>query len=199
MKLLMIIMSEYTLESIADEIKQCTRCDLYKTRNNPVTGDGCKTADILFIGEAPGRNEDLQGKPFVGRAGKILDKLLENIGLDRNQIYIGNILKCRPPGNRNPLKNEIDSCSNFLDKQIDLIKPKIIVTLGSFSTTYVFEKFGIPENKISRVHGTQFKTKDGKLIIVPVYHPAVATYDPNKIFDLEKDFETIKESLNDLD
>lgn len=194
----MIIMSEYTLDSIADEIKQCTKCDLHKTRNNPVAGAGCKTADVFFIGEAPGKNEDIQGKPFVGRAGKILDTLLKTIDLDRNQIFIGNILKCRPPDNRNPLKSEIDFCSNFLDKQIDLIKPKIIVTLGSFSTMYIFEKFGILKDKISNVHGKQFKKKDDKLIIIPVYHPAVATYDPNKIFDLEKDFKTIKENLKDL-
>lgn len=195
----MIIMPENNLDSIAKEIERCTKCELHKTRNNSVAGDGCKTADILFIGEAPGRNEDLQGKPFVGRAGKILDKLLENIDLDRNQIFIGNILKCRPPNNRNPLQNEIGFCSNFLDRQIDLIKPKIIVTLGSFSTNYIFEKFGIAEDKISKVHGKQFKTKDGKMTIIPVYHPAVATYNPNKIFDLEKDFETIKKSLKDLD
>jgi len=191
-------MLELTLDEIADEINQCKKCDLHKTRNNPVAGDGCKNADVLFIGEAPGRNEDLQGKPFVGRAGKILDKLLENIDLDRKQVFIGNILKCRPPNNRNPLRSEIESCSHFLDKQIDLIKPRIIVTLGSFSTEYIFEKFDISIDKISRVHGKKFKTVDGK-IIIPVYHPAVATYNPNKIFDLEKDFETIKESLKDLD
>jgi len=101
--------------------------------------------------------------------------------------------------NRAPTTEEIRTCSSYLDNQIDLIKPKIIVTLGSFSTTYIFEKFGIEKDKISNVHGKKFKTKDDKLIIIPVYHPAVATYDPNKIFDLEKDFKTIKESLKDLD
>ena len=191
-------MVENSLEIIKEQISRCTKCSLYKTRNKPVAGEGCKNADILFIGEAPGRNEDLQGKPFVGRAGKILDTLLKTIDLKRNQIFIGNILKCRPTNNRNPLKNEIDACSDFLDKQIDLINPKIIVTLGNFSTQYIFKKFNLKEEKISKIHGKLFKTKDGKLIIIPVYHPAVATYDPNKIFDLEIDFQTIKKSLKDL-
>ena len=191
-------MSEQSLELIEEEIKRCTKCDLHKTRNNPVAGAGCKTADVLFIGEAPGRNEDLQGKPFVGRAGKILDVLLKSIDLSREDIFIGNILKCRPPKNRNPLQSEIDSCSVFLDRQIELIKPKIIVALGSFSMMYVFEKYGFSKNKISKVHGKKFKINNDNLIIIPVYHPAVATYNPNKIFDLENDFKTIKESLKDL-
>ena len=191
-------MPEKNLDEISEQIKKCTKCILHKTRENPVSGDGYKNADILFIGEAPGRNEDIQGKPFVGRAGKILDKLLDGINLKREQIFIGNILKCRPPKNRNPLKSEIESCSHFLDKQIDLINPKIIVTLGSFSTNYIFERYEIPSDKISKVHGKQFKTKENR-IVVPVYHPAAAAYDPNKIFDLEKDFQTIKKSLKDLD
>ncbi len=192
MKLLKIHMSEYSLDEIEDEIKKCKKCSLYKTRNNPVAGAGDRNANILFIGEAPGRNEDSQGKPFVGRAGKILDKLLETIDLDREEIFIGNIIKCRPPKNRNPLKTEIDSCSHFLDEQIDCIKPKVIVTLGNFSTQYIFEKYGIQKEKISRVHGKKFHLNDSDLVIIPVYHPAVATYNPNKIFDLEEDFKTIK-------
>lgn len=191
-------MPKNNLSEISEQIEKCTKCILHKTRENSVSGDGCNNADILFIGEAPGRNEDIQGKPFVGRAGKILDRLLESIDLKRNQIFIGNILKCRPPKNRNPLKSEIESCSHFLDKQIDLINPKVIVTLGSFSTNYIFEKYEIPSDKISKVHGKQFKTKENNLIIVPVYHPAAAAYDPNKIFDLEKDFQTIKKSLKEL-
>jgi len=198
MKLLAIMMTEEKFNQTTKEIQECKKCDLHKTRKNAVAGDGSKTADIMFIGEAPGRNEDLQGQPFVGRAGKILDKLLENIQLERNQIFIGNILKCRPPNNRNPLKSEIELCSHFLDEQIDLIKPKILVTLGSFSTNYIFEKFNIPAEKISKVHGKEFKIKDDK-IIIPVYHPAVATYNPNKIYDLEKDFETIKKNLKNVD
>ncbi len=190
-------MKEYNLDNLTKEINQCRKCDLYKTRNNPVVGDGYRDADVLFIGEAPGRNEDTQGKPFVGRAGKILDVLLEKIGLNRNQVYIGNIIKCRPPKNRNPLKIEIDSCTKFLDKQIELINPKIIVTLGNFSTLYIFEKFGLERKKISKVHGKKFNTKNGRFAVIPVYHPAVAVYDPKKILDLENDFKTIKECLKE--
>jgi len=185
-------------EKLISLVKNCKDCDLWKTRKNPVFGEGSSSAKIMFIGEAPGRNEDIQGRPFVGRAGKILDELLASIDLKRKEVYIGNILKCRPPENRNPMKSEIKSCTKYLDKQIEKIKPKIIVPLGSFATSYIFEKFNITSEKIGTVHGKIFtlNTIFGKQIVVPIYHPAVATYNPNTKEVLLKDFQKIKEVLD---
>jgi DNA polymerase len=179
-------------------VKNCKDCDLWKNRQNPVLGEGSINAKIMFIGEAPGLNEDIQGRPFVGRAGKILDEMLESINLKRKDIYIANILKCRPPENRNPFKNEIDSCTKYLEKQIEKIKPELIVTLGSFATSYIFEKFNIKFEKIGTIHGKIFNlnTIFGKQIVIPVYHPAVATYNPNRKEVLLKDFYKIKETLH---
>ena len=170
---------------------------LYKTRKNTVFGDGSFKAKILFIGEAPGKNEDLKGYPFVGRAGKILDELLNSIDLKRKEIYITNILKCRPTNNRNPLKKEIDICSKYLDKQIDIIAPEIIAPLGNFACSFIFEKFGLKYDKISQIHGKMFNTESdfGKIKIIPLFHPAVATYNPNKIDILIKDFKQLKKII----
>jgi len=188
------------MEQLADTIKKCKKCELGYTRLNAVVGDGSLQSEILFIGEAPGSNEDKQGKPFVGRAGKILDELLASINLKRDDIYIANILKCRPPNNRNPNKNEIEKCTDYLDKQLDLLNPSILVPLGNFSYQYIFEKFGLPLEKISKVHGRIFKkqTLDGLLYIVPMYHPAVATYNPNKIDILKHDFKTLQTIMDSI-
>ncbi len=185
------------MEKIAISVENCKKCDLYKTRNKPVVGYGSVDAKILFIGEAPGRNEDLQGKPFVGRAGKILDELLGSIGLERDEVYIANILKDRPPNNRNPLSSEIKACTQHLDNQIMLIQPKIIVPLGNFAASYIFEKFGLKIDKISNTRGKVFETNTifGNIKIIPMYHPAVATYNPNTISILKGDFKVIKEQI----
>jgi uracil-DNA glycosylase len=185
---------------LAGIIKSCQKCALSKTRINAVVGEGSFDSKILFIGEAPGSNEDRQGRPFVGRAGKILDELLESINLKRDQVYIANILKCRPPQNRNPNKNEIEMCTDYLDLQVDLINPLIIVPLGNFSYQYIFEKYGLPIDKISKVHGKTFKkqTLQGVLYIVPMYHPAVATYNPNKKDELLHDFKSLQDILNTI-
>ncbi len=154
----------------------------------------------MFIGEAPGRNEDLQGKPFVGRAGEVFDRLLDSVNLTREEIYLCNILKCRPPENRNPLSDEIHACVGSLDIQIKTVDPKIIATLGKFATTYIFEKFGLPLRNISEVHGKVFEaeTAFGSKRIVALYHPAVATYDGNKISVLLDDFRIFKSILKEL-
>jgi DNA polymerase len=178
---------------INSSIKKCMKCILYKTRKNPVFGYGSIDAKIFFIGEAPGRSEDLQGLPFVGRAGRLFDELLQSIGLIREEVFISNILKCRPPKNRNPLKNEIEECKGYLEKQIRIIKPKIIVPLGNFASTFIFEKYDLKNDKISNIHGKVFKTFNNKnLIIIPLFHPAVAIYNPNKKSILINDFEVIK-------
>jgi uracil-DNA glycosylase family 4 len=174
---------EDEMAGIATSVHACTRCELYKTRTNPVVGAGSLSARIVFVGEAPGYYEDLKGEPFVGKAGKVLDKLLASIGLQRNDVYIANVLKCRPPKNRNPATEEIRACTPYLDAQLEIIQPEIIATLGNFSLAYVFDTFGLrsKKDKISKIHGKVFtvSTIAGVQKIVPLYHPAVATYNPN--------------------
>jgi len=184
------------LQLVKQQILNCKKCDLYKTRENPVIGEGLPDADIMFIGEAPGFNEDKQGKPFIGKAGKVFDELLDFINLKREKIYITNILKCRPPNNRNPTQEEIKICSVYLDKQIEIIKPKIICCLGNFATNYILGKFDLKDKiqGISKIHGNIFKTQtlNGQIKIIPLYHPAVVTYDRSKLNILKKDFEILK-------
>lgn len=186
------------MEEISQAIKNCKKCPLWKTRNKPVTGEGNIDTKILFIGEAPGRQEDRQGRPFVGRAGKILDELLSSIDLKRQDIYIANILKCRPPSNRNPLPSEIKNCTPHLERQIQIIEPKVIVPMGNFATNFILKKYGFPHDKISKIHGKKFNlnTIDGSLKIVPVYHPAVATYNPNTKRVLKEDFKVLKDIIS---
>lgn len=178
------------------QVSQCVKCGLSETRINPVLGEGNLKTKILFIGEAPGATEDQQGRPFCGKAGKVLDFLLEQAGLKRNDIYIANILKCRPPKNRNPSKEEINSCKVYLDKQIELIQPKIICCLGNFSVSYIMNKFGLGNKVqgISKIHGKIYITPKsfGSIKIVPLYHPAVVTYNMNMKDVLAKDFSIIK-------
>ena len=176
--------------SLTLEINNCRKCDLWKTRNKPLVGDGSVNAEILVIGESPGYYEDLQGKAFVGEAGKILNRLLDLIKLERKDIYITNVLKCHPPRNHNPNRHEIDSCIGYLYKQIDIIKPRIILTLGKFASKEIFDKFDLDFSKISEVRGRVFEaeTNFGKIKIIPLYHPAVACYH-NEMFDeLKEDF-----------
>ncbi|HQP10731.1 MAG TPA: uracil-DNA glycosylase [Candidatus Omnitrophota bacterium] len=182
------------ISQLRAQIAACIRCPLHKTRTNTVPGEGDVSAQIMFIGEAPGRNEDLQGKPFVGRAGDVFDKLLNSIGITRDQIYLCNILKCRPPENRNPLSSEISSCVGSLDLQIKIVSPKVICTMGNFATTYIFDKFQIPPAKISSVAGKiiAVETLFGSIKIVPLFHPAVATYDVNKTNLLIDQFQVLK-------
>lgn len=182
------------MQVLSKEIADCKKCSLWKTRNHPVIGEGSLHSNLFFIGEAPGSNEDKQGRPFVGRAGAILDELIKSIGLRRDEVYIGNILKCRPPNNRNPLPSEIKACSPFLEKQIHLIDPSVIIPLGSFATEYVLTMFDIPFTKISQVHGKIYTTKTlyNTIHIIPMYHPAVATYNPNKKSILLEDMNQVR-------
>jgi DNA polymerase len=160
---------EALLDEIAGEIRVCTRCELHRTRTNSVPGEGPADARIMVIGEAPGWNEDQQGRPFVGAAGKFLEELLGAAGLKRSDVFITNVVKSRPPGNRDPLPDEIVACAPFLQRQIDTIDPDVIVTLGRFSMAKWF-----PGERISRIHGQP--KKDGKRLIVPMYHPAAALH-----------------------
>lgn len=159
-----------SLESLREILGDCKECELYNTRTNIVYGYGSEEARIMFIGEAPGSHEDKQGYPFVGAAGKLLDQLLASIGLIREQVYIANVLKCRPPGNRNPLPEEIRACKGNLFAQINAIRPDIIVTLGNFATKLVLNV----ESGISKNHGKAYRIKDK--LIFPIYHPAAGLY-----------------------
>jgi len=184
------------INKLKQEILNCKKCDLWKTRNKPVVGEGSLNTEIIFIGEAPGFNEDKQGKPFVGKAGKIFDELLNLVNLKREEIYVTNILKCKPPKNRNPKEEEIIACTPYLNKQIAIINPRIICCLGNFATSYILNKFGL-KNKvqgISKIRGEIFSvsTLTGKIKIIPLYHPAVAIYNDGMLNTLKKDFEKLK-------
>lgn len=179
-----------TLEEYYKEIKDCQKCPLAHYRTNLVFGVGSSQADLLFIGEAPGYHEDVQGEPFVGQAGKLLDQLLADIGLKRQDVYIANVLKCRPPENRDPMLDEIELCKPYLMKQIEIINPKLVVTLGNFSTKLILGK----NIGITKVHGKKFPG-DGYYIL-PTYHPAAALYNPGTLNSLKKDFLIIGETLN---
>jgi len=167
-----MITPEERAADLYDVIRNCGLCALSETRTNAVPGEGPLNAEIMCIGEAPGVNEDRQGRPFVGAAGNFLSELLAAAGLTREQVYICNVLKCRPPGNRDPLPGEIDACSEYLDLQLDLVDPLVVVTLGRFSMAKWF-----PQQAISRIHGS-VKEVDGRLI-VPMYHPAAALHQGN--------------------
>ena len=183
------------LKKIKEEVISCQKCSLYKTRHYPVIGEGSHKAEIMFIGEAPGFYEDKTGHPFKGRAGKVLDELLNSVGLSRKKIYIANLLKCRPPHNRDPQENEIVSCSPYLISQINIIQPKVICTLGRYSTRFILEHFSSVNGieGISKIHGRRFEGEGnyGKIIIVPLYHPAVAVYNPRMMPVLKNDFKLI--------
>ena len=183
---------------IENSIRNCKKCELWKTRKNVVIGEGVSNAQVMFIGEAPGYHEDVQGRPFVGKAGKLLDELLFSIGLKREEVYIANILKCRPPENRNPSNSEIAACTPYLDKQIQLIKPKVIGTLGNFATSYVLEQFGFQAESIGKIHGKTFSVKNllFEAKIIPLYHPAAAIYNSNMKPVLMEDFKLIGSYLS---
>ena len=183
---------EDEIRQIRQDVVECRKCELWKTRKNPVVGNGALDAKIMLIGEAPGYHEDVQGIPFVGRAGKVLDELLQSIGLRREDIYVANLLKCRPPENRDPFNSEITACTSYLDKQIIAIKPMVIGTLGNFASSYVLEKFGFKAETIGKIHGKIFHIKNlfFESKIIPLYHPAAAVYNPNMKTVLMEDFKT---------
>ena len=176
------------LESLVAEVSRCTRCLLHRGRTKAVPGAGPENADIMFIGEAPGFHEDQQGLPFVGAAGSFLDELLESIDLKRDQVYITNVIKCRPPGNRDPLPEEVEACKSYLDRQIELIQPKLVVTLGRFSMARAF-----PKARISRIHGQPLKISG--VIYYPMYHPAAALHQPSLRPIVEEDMRRIPELI----
>jgi uracil-DNA glycosylase len=183
------------LKYVASLVAECKKCELYKTALNPVPGDGNPEADIVFIGEAPGEQEDKQGLPFVGNSGKLLDKLLATIRIDRSEVFICNILKHRPPNNRDPIEDEIRVCTPYLKAQLKVISPKVIITLGRFSMNYFF-----PTESISRIRGQirNITWQGLPLTIIPVYHPSAGLRNGSMLQALQKDFLTIGEFLQKL-
>jgi uracil-DNA glycosylase len=176
------------------EAAACTRCPLSKTRTKVVFGAGNADADLMFVGEAPGMHEDQQGLPFVGRAGQLLNKLLEEIGLTRDDVFIANVLQSRPPGNRDPQPDEIDACKPFLHRKIELIEPKVVCTLGNFSTKLLR---GDPATGITRLHGREEVRVLGPRAVrlYPIFHPAAALYTPRMLETLRADFHRLPELL----
>jgi DNA polymerase len=172
------------LTDLYQQIALCHKCDIAKLRTKVVPGEGAENAGIMFIGEAPGWHEDQQGRPFVGQAGQFLDRLLASINLNRQQVYIANVIKCRPPDNRDPLPTEIQSCCHWLDSQIEIIKPKMIVTLGRYSMARYF-----PGKTISKIHGTAVKRDN--VIYFAMYHPAAALHQQSLRQAIEADMQKI--------
>ncbi|MBU1659884.1 MAG: uracil-DNA glycosylase [Chloroflexi bacterium] len=179
---------EEILARIAAEVEVCHNCDLHYSRKNGVPGEGPADADIMFIGEGPGFHENEQGRPFVGAAGSFLEELLGQIGMKREDVFIGNVVKCRPPSNRDPQADELAACASYLDRQIQAINPKVIVTLGRFSMA----KF-LPNARISQAHGQSMQVR-GRLI-VPMYHPAAALHQPSLRAVIERDFAQLPELI----
>jgi len=180
------------LTELHDEITRCQRCALSQARKRAVPGEGREDAEIVFIGEAPGFHEDQQGRPFVGAAGQFLEELLDSISLRREDVYICNVIKCRPPGNRDPLSEEIETCKPYLDRQIELIAPRMIVTLGRVSMEHYF-----PGAKISHIHGQPRKV--GGIIYYPMYHPAAALHQPRWRQVIKEDMLKIPQLLAEAD
>jgi len=193
--------AESIVRALNEKIMACTLCGLSQTRHLAVPGEGLTSAKIMFIGEGPGRQEDLDGRPFVGRAGKFLDECLQSIGLEREQVFITNIVKCRPSeksGNwvkdRKPVADEIAACAPYLDSQIELIEPEIICTLGDTARSEIFKRFGIEEDTIGHVHGRLFLA--GRVKVMPLYHPAAALYDNTLHQIIMIDFQSLSRVLS---
>jgi DNA polymerase len=179
----------HELTVLADAVAGCTKCRLAEGRTQVVFGSGHPEADLMFVGEAPGFHEDKQGVPFVGQAGKLLEKLLAGIGMGREDVYIANVIKCRPPGNRDPQQDEIEACESHLWKQIELIRPKLVATLGNFATKLLTAQ----PTGITRVHGQEREVDLGgnRVLLYPLYHPAAALYTPRMLEVLAADFARI--------
>lgn len=188
--------NEQSLKQIKDDILKCNKCSLKKLREDnkyfPVIGQGSHKAKIMFIGEAPGSNEAKTGMPFCGASGRILDELLDHVKIKREDVYVTNILKDRPPNNRDPEANEIEVCIPYLKRQIESIKPKVICTLGRYSMGVIMQQFGLADklDAIGKIHGKEFEIEGMK--IIPLYHPAVAVYNANMKETLKEDFQTLK-------
>jgi uracil-DNA glycosylase family 4 len=185
------------LAGVAAEVVICTLCPLSKSRKKAVPGEGDSNARVMLVGEAPGSSEDLQGRPFVGAAGKFLETLLSGIGLSREEVFICNIVKCRPPRNRPPRPLEVQTCTRSLERQMEIIKPKLLVTLGSCSTTYIFSRAHLPFTGITAVRGKIGRVilHEVQMTIFPTFHPAAALYSAKYREQITADFKLLKKEL----
>ena len=189
---------ENLIKDINDEVLACVKCGLWKQRRHAVPGAGDIDAEIMFIGEAPGRQEDFKGLPFVGAAGKLLDELLYRVGLSRGEVYVTNIVKCRPPGNRDPASEEIATCTGlYLTRQVRVIRPRFLVMLGRHSAAFVLSKAGVKIGGITRIHGKVYEISPFgfPVVAIPVFHPAAALYNIKYKGLLEEDFEVLRSEL----
>lgn len=188
---------EVAMERLAAVIGECQKCPLWENTHHAVPGEGSLHADLMFIGEAPGQQEDLTGRPFVGRAGKLLDSLLAGIGLSRDEVFIANIVKHRPPGNRDPRDEEVRACTPYLEEQIRLIGPKVIVMLGRHSSRYILSFLPVEFDRITEIRGTVYPALlFGRPVrLIPTLHPAAALYSPAYRATLEEDFRVIEREL----
>lgn len=187
------LLSKSDFTSVKQQVLSCTLCDLHKTRTKAVFGVGSESAEVMFIGEAPGANEDLQGEPFVGRAGMLLNSMLQAIGLKRTDIYIANILKCRPPGNRDPLPEEVALCTPYLQQQIALIQPKMLVAVGRIAAQFLLNT----AEPMSRLRGQMYRYGDKNIPLLVTYHPAYLLRSPSEKRKAYVDLLIIKKSLKD--
>jgi len=187
------MIKEEALATLVTEIRACRRCPLWEEACQAVPGEGDPDAKIFFVGEAPGKQEDLTGRPFVGRSGRLVDMLLTGIGLARDEVFIGNLVKHRPPGNRCPKPGEIHACTPFLDRQIGVVEPTIIVTLGRVPANYLFSWFGMKFEKLGDIRGRAYSVErdDRMMTVLPMYHPASALRNPLHRAVMEQDFDTL--------
>lgn len=183
------------MREIDKEIISCTNCPLHLSRNNAVPGEGPAPARLMLIGEGPGKREDELGKPFVGRAGSILDELLASVGIERKEVFITSVVKCRPPGNRDPTGDEISACMPYLLRQIRLVSPAVIVPMGRFATASLFSHFDLKFESLGKVRRKTVLLPGGT-IVFPVYHPAVITHNPAKKEELEEDFTELRKLID---
>lgn len=188
------------IQRLTDDVLRCRRCTLCDGRWNPVIGEGDLCSPVALVGEAPGQKEDETGRPFVGSAGKLLDGLLSTIGLDRSEVYITNIVKCRPPGNRRPKAEEIRSCTPHLDQQLAAISPRIVAPMGNSATGYFLKRFGRVRASIGEIHGRSFEVGVpwGRVIVFPLYHPAALLYNRGLEAELRRDFESLSSLMNQV-
>jgi uracil-DNA glycosylase family 4 len=181
------------MDALRDRARICTRCGLWMSRTNAVVGSGSLDAEIVLVGEAPGRTEDELGLPFVGRAGKLLDEILGKADLSRDDVFIMNVVKCRPPNNRRPRKGEVDACERFIAEQLDIIRPRVVAPMGNSSIGYFFEKYGLGKAVVGDVHGVEYEVEAGWGVfkLVPLYHPAAAIYNRRLFEELERDMKRL--------
>lgn len=194
-------MKKLRMKKVKAEVLSCRRCRLCKDRKNPVVGTGNLDSPLLLVGEAPGRKEDEQGEPFVGSAGKLLDRILERVGFEREEIYITNVVKCRPPGNRRPRSDEMEECSQHLDRMLEIITPRVIAPMGNSSAGFLMKKFDLRRGSIGEMHGKHFPVDAswGKIILFPLHHPAAALYNKKLENVMLKDFASLKRLLDQYD